>query len=158
MTRRSILPLVLGAAFILAGHSLNAQTQIQIYGAWHCGSDFCTWGTVRNMTDFDTANHWMIDRGDGSGLPSVNLVVLSFVQPLKLLDKTNDSQTVNGVPIGMNSAVVSYFTAHNIRVMLSIGGITYTSFWDQALSQNATQLGLNAAALAKSLGVGIEID
>jgi hypothetical protein len=58
----------------------------------------------------------------------------------------------------MNSAVVSYFTSHNIRVMLSIGGITYTSFWDQALSSNATQLGLNAAALAKSLGVGIEID
>ena len=79
-------------------------------------------GTVRNMTGFDTANHWMIDRGDGSGLPSVNLAVLSFVQPLKLLDKTNDSQTVNGVPIGMTSAIVSYFTAHNIRVMLSIGG------------------------------------
>jgi hypothetical protein len=53
---------------------------------------------------------------------------------------------------------VSYFTAHNIRVMLSIGGITYTTYWDQALSQNATQLGLNAAALAKSLGVGIELD
>ena len=58
----------------------------------------------------------------------------------------------------MNSAVVSYFTSHNIRVMLSIGGITYTSFWDQALSSNPTQLGLNAAAVAKSLGVGIEID
>jgi hypothetical protein len=53
---------------------------------------------------------------------------------------------------------VSYFTSHNVRVMLSIGGITYTSFWDQALSTNPTQLGLNAAAVAKSLGVGIEID
>jgi hypothetical protein len=30
----------------------------------------------------------------------------------------------------MNAAVVSYFTSHNIRVMLSIGGITYTSDWD----------------------------
>jgi hypothetical protein len=80
------------------------------------------------------------------------------VQPLKLLNKTNDSQTANGVPIGMNSAIVSYFTSHNIRVMLSIGGQTYTTYWDQALSQNATQLGLNAAAVAKSLGVGIEID
>src|SRR5580700_6979974 len=158
MPRKLMFLLIFGTALVLAGLSANAQTQIQIYGAWHCSNDFCTWGTVRNMTDFDTANHWMIDRGDGSGLPSVNLVVLSFVQPLKLLNKTNDSQTVNGVPIGMNSAVVSYFTAHNIRVMLSIGGITYTSYWDQALSQNATQLGLNAAALAKSLGVGIEID
>jgi hypothetical protein len=136
----------------------TAVSQMQIYGAWHCGSDFCTWASVRNMTDFDTKNHWMIDRGDGSGLPSVNLVILSFVQPLKLLNKTNDAGDVNGVPIGMNSAVVSYFTSHNIRVMLSIGGITYTSFWDQALSSNPTQLGLNAAALAKSLGVGIEID
>src|SRR5258708_15807860 len=110
------------------------------------------------MTDFDTKNHWMIDRGDGSGLPSVNLVVLSFVQPLKLLNKTNDSQTAKGAPMGMNSEIVSYFTSHNIRVMLSIGGQTYTTYWDQALSQNATELGLNAAAVAKSLGVGIEID
>jgi hypothetical protein len=37
------------------------------------------------------------------------MVILSFVQPLKLLNKTNDSGTVNGVPIGMNSAVVNYF-------------------------------------------------
>jgi hypothetical protein len=131
-------------------------TQIEIYGAWHCGNDFCTWSTVRDMTDFDTKNHWMIDRGDG--VPSVNLVVLSFVNPLKLLNQTNDSQTVNGAPIGMNSAVVSYFTSHNIRVMLSIGGITYTNDWDTALSTNGTQLGLYAAALAKKLNVGIEID
>jgi hypothetical protein len=131
-------------------------TPIEIYGAWHCGNDFCTWSTVRDMTDFDSKNHWMIDRGNG--LPSVNLVVLSFVNPLKLLNQTNDSGDVNGVPVGMNAAVVSYFTKHNVRVMLSIGGITYTSFWDQALAANGTQLGLNAAQLAKSLGVGIEID
>src|SRR5438093_11141821 len=42
--------------------------------------------------------------------------------------------------------------------MISIGGITYVTPWDNALAQNATQLGLNAAALAQSLGVGIEID
>jgi len=131
-------------------------TQIQIYGAWHCGNDFCTWSAVRNMTDFDTKNHWMIDRGDG--VPSVNLVVLSFVNPLKLLNKTNDAQTVNGAPIGMNAAIVSYFTSHNVRVMLSIGGITYTDDWDTALATNGTQLGLNAAALAQQLHVGIEID
>ncbi|HLO79599.1 MAG TPA: hypothetical protein VK166_01495, partial [Chitinophagaceae bacterium] len=40
----------------------------------------------------------------------------------------------------------------------SIGGITYTDFWNTALSTNATQLGLNAAAVAQQLGVGIEID
>src|SRR5215469_738315 len=131
-------------------------TQIEIYGAWHCSNDFCTWGTVRTLTDFDKANHWMIDRGDG--MPSVNLVVLSFVNPDKLLNQTTDSQTVNGVPVGMNSTIVNYFTSRNIRVMLSIGGITYTSYWDTALSTNGTQLGLNAAAVAKQLGVGIEID
>src|SRR5712692_2565574 len=134
----------------------TAQTPIQVYGAWHCGNDACTWASVRDMTDFDTKNHWLIDRGNGS--PSVNLVILSFVQPMKLLNQTTDSQTLNGVPVAMNQAVVNYFTSHNVRVMLSIGGITYTTFWDQALATNPTQLGLNAAAVAKSLGVGIEID
>jgi hypothetical protein len=88
------------------------------------------------------------------GFPSVNLVVLSFVQPLKLLNKTNDWQTANGVPIGMNSAIVSYFTSHNIRMMLSIGGQTYTTYWDQALSQNATQLGLECGGAYEESGRG----
>ena len=59
---RTVMSLViLGSALVLVGRSANAQTQIQIYGS-------CTWGSVRDMTDFDTRNHWMIDRGDGSGL------------------------------------------------------------------------------------------
>jgi hypothetical protein len=53
---------------------------------------------------------------------------------------------------------VSYFTSHNVRVMLSVGGATYTTFWDQALSMNAMQLGMIAASTAKAMGVGIEID
>ena len=130
----------------------------EVYGAWHCSNDSCAWKSVRDMTDFDEKNHWMIDRGDGSGLPSVNLVVLSFVDPLKLLNLTTDSQTVAGIPIGMNSAIVNYFTSHNVRVMLSLGGATCTPFWDQALSANATQLGINAANAAKAMGVGMEID
>ncbi|HEX4603056.1 MAG TPA: hypothetical protein VH724_03615, partial [Candidatus Angelobacter sp.] len=129
---------------------------IQIYGAWHCGNDACLWGTARDMTDFDAKNHWMIDRGDGQ--PAINLVVLSFVNPLKLLNRANDAQTVNGVPVGMNQQVVSYFTSHNVRVMLSIGGITFVNDWNTALSTDPAQLGLNAAAAAKSLGAGIEID
>jgi hypothetical protein len=142
-------------ALLFLGASAIA-TPIQIYGAWHCGNDACTWGTVRDMNNFDLNNHWLIDRGDG--VPSVNLVVLSFVNPLKLLNQTNDAGTVNGVPVGMNQQIVSYFTTHNVRVMLSIGGITFVNDWNTALSTNPTQLGLNAAALAKSLGVGIEID
>lgn len=134
----------------------SSSTPIQVYGAWHCSDDACLWGTVRNMTDFDANNHWLIDRGDGH--PSVNLVILSFVNPLKLLDGTTDSGDADGVPVGMTSAVVNYFTSHGIRVMLSIGGITYVSGWDSALSQNATLLGQKAATLATRLGVGIEID
>jgi hypothetical protein len=136
--------------------SASAATQIQVYGTWLCGTDECTWASVPNMTTFDNDNHWLIDRGDGT--PSVNLVVLAFVNPLKLLDETTDSGDVNGVPAGMTSAVVNYFASHGIRVMLSIGGATYTSYWDTALSQNPSQLGLNAAAVARQLGVGIEID
>ncbi|POY38007.1 hypothetical protein C3K47_05640 [Solitalea longa] len=133
-----------------------ASSNISIYGAWHAGSEYCSWATVRTIPEFDSKNHWLIDRGDGQ--PSVNLIVLSFVNPLKLLNKTNDAQTVNGIPKGMTQDIVNYFKSKNIRVMLSIGGITYTDDWNQALSTNATQLGLNAAAVAQQMGVGIEID
>jgi hypothetical protein len=150
------LVLVMLAPFVVRAGEAAAATQIQVYGAWLCGADECTWGSVPDMTTFDADNHWLIDRGDGS--PSVNLVVLAFVNPLKLLDRTTDSGDVNGVPTGMTPAVISYFTSHGIRVMLSIGGVTYTSDWDTALAQNPTQLGLNAAAVASQLGVGIEID
>lgn len=140
----------------ITGASAASTTPIQVYGAWLCSNDECTWGAVRDMTDFDYNNHWLIDRGDGQ--PSVNLVVFAFVNPLKLLNQTTDSQTLNGVPRGMTQDVVNYFTSHGVRVMLSIGGITYVDDWNTALATNATQLGLNAAAVAKQLGVGIEID
>jgi hypothetical protein len=131
-------------------------TPVQVYGAWHCSNDACLWGSVRDLTDFDHNNHWLIDRGDGR--PSVNLVILSFVNPLRLLNRTTDAQTLNGVPRGMTAEIVNYFTAKGVRVMLSIGGITYVNDWNTALATNATQLGLNAAALASTLGAGIEID
>ena len=160
MLRRLVLLATLASALVWMLPSASAvtaatttATPISVYGAWHCGNDACIWGSVRDMTEFDSKNHWLIDRGDG--VPSVNLVILSFVHPLKLLNQTTDAQTLNGVPRGMTQAVVDYFKSRNIRVMLSIGGITP---WNQALATNATQLGLNAAAVARSLGVGIEID
>jgi hypothetical protein len=58
----------------------------------------------------------------------------------------------------MTEEVVEYFKAADIRVMMSIGGITYTDYWDQALATNPRLLGLNAAAIAEHFGVGIEID
>src|SRR5262249_19102746 len=57
------------------------------------------------MTEFDQKNHWLIDRGNGP--PSVNLVILSFIHPLRLLNKTTDAQTAQGVPVGMNAAEVA---------------------------------------------------
>jgi hypothetical protein len=146
----------LGMAALLAGPAAASATPVSVYGAWHCGNDFCTWSTVRSVTEFDSKNHWLVDRGDGT--PSVNLVVLSFVHPLRLLNKTNDAQTSQGIPLGMTPEIVNYFKSRNVRVMLSIGGITYTDAWNQALATNATQLGLNAAEAAQRLGVGIEID
>jgi hypothetical protein len=146
----------LAASTLMMAPPAAAATQLQVYGAWLCGTDECTWATVPNMTTFDADNHWLINRGDG--IASVNLVVLAFVNPLKLLDQTTDSGDVDGVPAGMTSTVVNYFTSHGVRVMLSVGGVTYTGDWDTALSQNPAQLGLNAAAAARQLGVGIEID
>jgi hypothetical protein len=131
-------------------------TPIQIYGVWHAGNDACTWATVRTVTEFDSKNHWLIDRGNGQ--PSVNIVILSFVNPLKLMNSTTDAGNLNGVPRGMTADIVNYFKSRNIRVMLSIGGITYTDDWNTALATNPTQMGLRAAAVAQQLGVGIEID
>ena len=160
MLRMSVLSLLIVAAlvgsFSAKPKPVAAANNVSVYGAWHCGSDFCSWASVRNMTDFDTKNRWLINRGDGS--PSVNLVVLSFVQPLKLLNKTTDAGTAQGIPTGMNQAVVDYFKSHGVRVQLSIGGITYVDPWNQALAANPVQLGLNAADVAQRMGVGIEID
>ena len=160
MLRMFVLSLLVFASLLIGVPAklkpVTAFTGVSVYGAWHCGNDFCTWASVRNMTDFNTKNHWLIDRGDGT--PSVNVVVLSFVHPLRLLNKTTDAGTSAGIPIGMNQAVVDYFKTRGVRVQLSMGGITYTDAWNQALATNPVQLGLNAADAAQRLGVGFEID
>jgi len=162
MSTRSLVFTLFGAWLSLCAPNVGAADTpqaVDVYGAWHCGNDYCTWSTVRDAQDFgefDNKNHWLIDRGNGR--PSVNLVVLAFVHPLKLLNKTTDAGTLDGVPRGMTQEVVDYFKSRGVRVMLSIGGITYTTAWNQALAKNATQLGLNAAEVAGRLGVGIEID
>jgi hypothetical protein len=153
MMRKMLLLCVLGLA-IASG--LYAQTPMQVYGVWHCYTDGCNWFSVPDMTTFDTDNHWIIDRGNGS--PSVNVVVLSFVNPVDLMNLANSSNTVNGIPIGMNAAVVNYFQSKGVRVMFSIGGIRFVKNWDKALGANPTQLGINAANAAKQFNVGMEID
>src|SRR5258708_11998905 len=134
----------------------NAQTQLQVYGLWHCSPDACSWTAAPNMITFDTQNHWMIDRGNGS--PSVNLVVLGFGDSVKVVNLTTDSNKVKGIPIGMTTAVVNCFESKGVRVMMSIGGFSYTKYWDKALGSNPTQLGINAANAAKQFNVGMEID
>ncbi len=158
----ALVALAMPAGMVTAGAGTGGQavaadtTPVKVYGAWHCGDDYCTWGKVRSITEFDSKNHWLIDRGDGG--PSVNVVVLSFVNPMKLLTLSSDVNPLGGVPVGMTRDIVNYFKDEDVRVMLSIGGITYTDAWDQALATNATGLGLAAARAASALGVGIEID
>jgi hypothetical protein len=155
MLYAAVTALLLSGALVMVPGA-KAQTQLQVYGLWHCSTDACSWAAAPNMTTFDTQNHWIIDRGNGS--PSVNLVVLSFVSPLKLMNLTTDSTTTKGIPNGMNTAVVNYFESKGVRVMMSIGGISYTKDWTKALGSNPTQLGINAANAAKQFNVGIEID
>jgi len=127
--------------------------------SWHCGDDYCVWATPESFSTFDYQNRWMIDRHmDGTYEPSVNLVVFPFVDPLKLMHLTTDSNDTNGIPNGMDTTAISYFTSHGVRVMFSIGGHKYTSNWDTALSTNPTQLGINAANAAMQFNVGMEID
>ncbi len=148
-----------GLMLMLAG-TVVCGAPVSVYGAWLCSNDGCSWASERQMADFAAKNDWLVNRGDAAGQPSVNLVVLSFVNPLKLLNKTTDAGNLNGVPRGMTQAVVDFFKNRNIRVMLSIGGITYVSDWNNAISttEKATTLGKNAAEVAQRMGVGIEID
>ncbi len=107
-------------------------TPIQILGVWRAGNHYADWSLLRDMDGFDKANRWIIDRGDGE--PSVNLVVLSFLQPMEVLNNTNDGTAIDGVPIGITQDIVDYFKDAGIRVMMSIGSVTYTDFWDEALA------------------------
>jgi hypothetical protein len=152
----AVLALPITVLLVPARPAAAAAAPLQIYGAWHCGNDFCTWGAARTVADFDSQNHWLVDRGDGR--PSVYVVVLSSVDPLKLLHLTDDATTAAGVPRGMTPEIVGYFTGRGVCVMLSIGGITYTDGWNAAFAENAAQLGRNAAAVAQRLDAGIEID
>jgi hypothetical protein len=130
-------------------------TPIDIFGVWHAGNHYADWALPRELEEFDLANHWIIDRGDG--MPSVNLVVLSFLHPMQVLNMNTDDVST-GVPVGMTQEIVNYFSNAGIRVMMSIGGVTYTDAWDEALATDPVLLGLNAAAIAQAYGVGIEID
>jgi len=135
----------------------GTPTPVQIFGVWHAGDHYADWANKIDMVRFAADNQWIVDRGDG--VPSVNLVVLSFLKPTDVLDMV-PGHPESGVPLGMTQEVVDYFKSAGIRVMMSIGGVTYTDYWDAAMAteDDATKLGSNAAAIAAEFGVGIEID
>ena len=158
-----VAAVLFGAISTAAGKGRSAPpplaetpTPMQVFGVWHCGNHYCDWNETIDLVEFDRSNRWLLERAP-DGTPAVNVVVLSFVNPLKMLNGL-DGGLYQMIPRGMTTEVVNYFKGAGIRVMLSIGGITYTADWDAALAQNPTQLGYNAALIAKSLGVGIEID
>jgi len=158
-----VAAVLFGAISTAAGKGRSAPpplaetpTPMQVFGVWHCGNHYCDWNEEVDMVAFAETNRWLLERTPG-GTPAVNVVVLSFVNPLRLL-KANDEGHLRMIPRGMTLGVVNYFRNAGIRVMLSIGGITYTDDWDAALAEDPTQLGLNAAQVAQDLGVGIEID
>lgn len=130
---------------------------VTIFGVWHCGNSYCDWSRVRDMTEFAEANNWIIEGNDGG--MAANLVVLSFLKPMELLLQTDSGAFANGVPVGMTPAVVDYFKAAGIRVLLSMGGVTYTDSWNVALVTDPELLAWNAVAAVKALGAdGLEID
>ena len=157
MAKRTMC-IALGAVLLLtvAPEARPAEQAVDVYGAWHCGNDYCTWSTERSVTEFDSKNHWLIDRGDGSAVgESGGAELRASAEAAEQDDGCRDAERCAS---GMTQDIVDHFKGHGVRVMLSIGGITYTKAWNDALAQNATQLGLNAAAVAEQLGVGIEID
>jgi len=132
-----VLVLVLFTACVHSG---------DLYGAWYCGDDGCTWGSEPDLT----RTTWMTDRGDGQ--PTFNVIIFAFADPLALAQG-------KGVPPGMTKAVVDYFKSKGMMVMISIGGEVFSSDgkWDQAL-QDPVTLAKNVAMIATQLGAGIEID
>jgi len=134
----------------------GAPQVMSIYGVWHCGNSFCDWSQVRDMEEFDHANHWIIDSNGG---PAVNLVVLSFLKPMELLLQTDVGPFAKGIPVGMTPEVVKYFKNQGIRVLLSMGGVTYTDSWNEALLTDPEVLAHNAVLAVTTLGAdGLEID
>ena len=90
------------------------------------------------VSTFPVARHLIVYRRDAEN----RILIIRFLHPMKVLELTTDAVTTAGVPIGMSQEIVDYFKARDIRVMMSIGGITYTDAWDEALLTDAWQLGL----------------
>lgn len=117
-----------------------------IYGAWHCGPGDCEWASVPTNDSMG----WLLNRGDGK--PTVNVLSLAFLNPVKVLNNG-----VKGVPPGMTKSFINDLRSRGISVYMSIGGASWVSEWETALS-DPQKLATNAVAIAREYNVGIEID
>jgi len=145
--------LEVGQVLCLATNGSNGggnATLTTVYGIWHCGTD-CAWTSKPDLS----SSAWILNRGDGK--PTTDVVILSFMDPIALVNGQNSGGYTNGVPNGMIQSY-TYFTSKGIRVIFSIGGAAWSSRFVSALQQNAAQLAKNAAACALKYDVGIEID
>ena len=120
----------------------------------------CDKANAIRTNQFKCCHDWLIDSLSFSG---INVVSLTFLKPTEILNPSTCATgtcTDKGVRVGMPDAVQYFKDGGMDLVFLSIGGATYTSFWEQVLVNNATagDFAAKVAAIANELGVGIEID
>ncbi|KAL3783387.1 hypothetical protein ACHAW5_004884 [Stephanodiscus triporus] len=126
--------------------------------AW-ISDQFANFDVAWNMSgvnQFKSCHNWLKNSG-------INVVSLAFLKPTEILDPSICASgicTDKGVRIGMPGAI-EYFKGEGMNlVFLSIGGVSYTSFWEEVLVNNATagDFATKVAAIAQFYQVGIEID
>lgn len=111
---------------------------------------------MSGVNQFKSCHNWLKNSG-------INVVSLAFLKPTEILNTSTCASgicTDKGVRIGMPGAI-DYFKGEGMDlVFLSIGGATYTSFWEEVLKTNATaeDFATKVAAIAQFYQVGIEID
>ena len=133
-------------------------TPIQIFGAWHCSDDACTWATVRTVAEFDSKNHWLVDRGNGQpvGQPR-DPQLRPPAQAAEPDDRRRDRSTA--CRKGMTPEIVNYFKSRgHPGHALDRRHHLHRTPGTRRSRRTPTLLGQRAAALAQQLGVGIEID
>ena len=74
--RRFLAALIMVAAVLVVPvrPASAAVTPPQIYGAWHCGNDFCTWGAVRTVAAGDgmVTSHFELSAGYTAGASEIS--------------------------------------------------------------------------------------
>jgi hypothetical protein len=114
-----------------------------------------------DSNQFKCCHDWLLN----SDFTGINVVSLAFVKPTEIMDPSTCSEdggitnrcTTLGVRKGIPGAI-DYFREKMDLVFISIGGITYTESWEEALAENATEFADKVAAIATEYNCGVEID